>query len=60
MSDAPPIPVEGAIDVHVHLLPERLTRAVRDALAGLLDRDLAPDTYHALFHGAAERFLGER
>lgn len=32
----------------------------RDALAGLLDLDLAPDTYRALFRGVAERFLGER
>lgn len=28
--------------------------------AGLLDRDLSPDAYRALFRDAAERFLGER
>lgn len=33
-SELPPIPVDGAIDGHVHLMPERLIEAIREALTG--------------------------
>lgn len=33
----PDVPVDGAVDAHVHLMPERLLAAIRDALAAEMD-----------------------